>query len=126
MEKEYRRTSKWLVCEVLQGLLYSYHLVFLLFLLVLYFPEPFIRSVQGLGTSTNVEGKEYFKNITKHRKVFYWEDQQDDNNIELAFSKKRISDRKDWLSNYQVGLWNFSEPDMALVFWNETNAHKQF
>ncbi|GJN21945.1 hypothetical protein PR202_gb09469 [Eleusine coracana subsp. coracana] len=60
-----------------------------------------VKYYKGLGTSTNDEGKEYFKNIVKHRKDFIWKDEKDDNDIELAFSKKRIQDRKEWLTNFQ-------------------------
>jgi len=41
-----------------------------------------------LGTSTAKEGQEYFEDIKKHKKDFVWLDDQDDNHIELAFSKK--------------------------------------
>ena len=58
--------------------------------------------VQGLGTSTADEGREYFKDIAHHKKDFVWEDDEDDQQIEMAFSKKKIADRKEWLSNYQV------------------------
>ncbi|GJN14056.1 hypothetical protein PR202_gb00831 [Eleusine coracana subsp. coracana] len=64
-----------------------------------------VKYYKGLGTSTNKEGKEYFKNIDKHQKNFIWKDEQDDRDIELAFSKKRITDRKEWLSNFQPGTY---------------------
>ncbi|KAK3155000.1 hypothetical protein QOZ80_2BG0197570 [Eleusine coracana subsp. coracana] len=64
-----------------------------------------VKYYKGLGTSTNDEGKEYFKNIVKHRKDFIWKDEKDDNDIELAFSKKRIQDRKEWLTNFQPGTY---------------------
>uniref|UniRef100_A0A0D9VJV1 DNA topoisomerase 2 n=1 Tax=Leersia perrieri TaxID=77586 RepID=A0A0D9VJV1_9ORYZ len=62
-----------------------------------------IKYYKGLGTSTSKEGREYFTEIAKHKKDFVWKSAQDDNDIELAFSKKRITDRKQWLSNYQPG-----------------------
>jgi hypothetical protein len=46
-----------------------------------------------LGTSTSKEGKEYFSDISNHKKDFVWVDDHDGNEIELAFSKKRIADR---------------------------------
>jgi hypothetical protein len=58
--------------------------------------------VQGLGTSTAKEGRKYFEDIIDHKKDFVWVDDQDGNHIELAFSKKRIADRKQWLTNFQV------------------------
>jgi DNA topoisomerase-2 len=60
-----------------------------------------------LGTSTSKEGKEYFKDIRNHKKDFVWVDDQDGNEIELAFSKKRIADRKQWLTNFQVSYCFF-------------------
>ncbi|KQK00888.1 DNA topoisomerase 2 isoform X2 [Brachypodium distachyon] len=62
-----------------------------------------IKYYKGLGTSTADEGREYFEKIAHHRKDFVWADDKDGDAIELAFSKKRIADRKDWLSNYQPG-----------------------
>jgi len=55
-----------------------------------------------LGTSTAEEGKEYFSNLGLHKKDFVWEDEQDGEAIELAFSKKKIEARKNWLSSYVV------------------------
>lgn len=59
-------------------------------------------TLQGLGTSTSKEGKEYFQNITLHKKDFVWEDDQDGEAIELAFSKKKIEARKKWLLQFEV------------------------
>ncbi|CAD6242835.1 unnamed protein product [Miscanthus lutarioriparius] len=64
-----------------------------------------IKYYKGLGTSTAQEGREYFEAITDHKKDFVWEDDQDGNHIELAFSKKRIADRKQWLTNFQPGTY---------------------
>ncbi|KAK8601616.1 hypothetical protein V6N12_051445 [Hibiscus sabdariffa] len=41
--------------------------------------------LQGFGTSTRVEGKDYFEEIDKHQKEFVWEGEQDGDSIELAF-----------------------------------------
>lgn len=57
---------------------------------------------QGLGTSKSEEGKEYFKAIDKHKKDFVWVDEQDGDAIELAFSKKKIEARKNWLRQFEV------------------------
>jgi hypothetical protein len=58
--------------------------------------------VQGLETSTTKEGRKYFEDITNHKKNFVWVDDQDGSHIELTFSKKRIADRKQWFTNFQV------------------------
>ncbi|KAF3788559.1 DNA topoisomerase 2 [Nymphaea thermarum] len=64
-----------------------------------------IKYYKGLGTSTSKEGKEYFKDIHKHKKEFVWEDHHDGDAIELAFSKKKVEERKTWLKQYQEGTY---------------------
>ncbi|KAM0910669.1 hypothetical protein ACQ4PT_013993 [Festuca glaucescens] len=59
--------------------------------------------IKGLGTSTADEGRQYFKDIAKHKKDFVWADDHDGKAIEMAFSKKEINERKNWLSNFQAG-----------------------
>ncbi|KAH0814448.1 hypothetical protein GEV33_008343 [Tenebrio molitor] len=56
----------------------------------------------GLGTSTSKEAKEYFSNMERHRIRFRYQGQQDDDHIVLAFSKKHIEHRKEWLTNFMV------------------------
>lgn len=55
-----------------------------------------------MGTSTSKEAKEYFMNMTRHRIKFRYEGQRDDDHIILAFSKKHIEHRKEWLTNFMV------------------------
>lgn len=59
---------------------------------------------QGLGTSTGKDAKEYFKDLERHKKDFIWVDEQDGDAIELAFSKKKIEARKNWLRQFEVGI----------------------
>lgn len=61
-----------------------------------------IKYYKGLGTSTSVEAKEYFTNMARHRIRFRYQGQQDDDHIVLAFSKKHIEHRKEWLTNFMV------------------------
>lgn len=56
-----------------------------------------LKYYKGLGTSTEVEAQEWFRNL--HEIKYAW-DQQTDESMSLAFSKKRADDRKGWLSNY--------------------------
>ena len=77
---------------------------------------------QGLGTSTAQEGREYFEAITDHKKDFVWVDDQDGNHIELAFSKKRIADRKQWLTNFQVSSCIFPQFGMVCLCWINTKS----
>lgn len=54
----------------------------------------------GLGTSTSKEAKDYFSDMTRHRIPFRYTGPEDDHSISLAFSKKCIDERKEWLSNW--------------------------
>ncbi|CAJ2639117.1 unnamed protein product [Trifolium pratense] len=62
-----------------------------------------IKYYKGLGTSTPQEGREYFRDLDKHKKDFFWDDELDGNAIELAFSKKKAEDRKTWIRNFEPG-----------------------
>ncbi|XP_058766099.1 DNA topoisomerase 2-like [Vicia villosa] len=44
-----------------------------------------IKYYKGLGTSTPKEGREYFRDLDKHKKDFIWEDDFDGNAIEMAY-----------------------------------------
>ena len=58
-----------------------------------------IKYYKGLGTSTNDEAKEYFSDIARHRIKFKYTGPEDDECVELAFSKKMVDARKEWLTN---------------------------
>ena len=64
-----------------------------------------IKYYKGLGTSTAAEAKEYFADIDQHRKPFVYEDHLDDECIDMAFSKKKVDERKQWLSNCKPGTY---------------------
>lgn len=53
----------------------------------------------GLGTSTSLEAKEYFTEMERHRIRFLYSGVDDDHFVQLAFSKKMVEQRKDWLTN---------------------------
>jgi len=57
-----------------------------------------IKYYKGLGTSTNKEAKEYFKNMKTLE--YTWDEEHSNESIELAFNKKRADDRKNWLYQY--------------------------
>uniref|UniRef100_A0A8D0DLJ7 DNA topoisomerase 2 n=1 Tax=Salvator merianae TaxID=96440 RepID=A0A8D0DLJ7_SALMN len=59
-----------------------------------------IKYYKGLGTSTSKEAKEYFAEMTRHRIPFKYNGPEDDAAITLAFSKKKVDDRKEWLTNF--------------------------
>jgi len=55
-----------------------------------------IKYYKGLGTSTSVEAREYFKNI-KQLTVSFQTDENSKDAIVLAFDKTKADDRKQWL-----------------------------
>ena len=57
-----------------------------------------IKYYKGLGTSTAVEAKGYFKHLDKNI-VEYSHDVHTDSSIELAFKKTLADDRKTWILN---------------------------
>lgn len=57
-----------------------------------------IKYYKGLGTSTNDEAQQYFKDL---KIVCYKYGDNSDFCIDLAFNKKRADDRKLWLSEYE-------------------------
>lgn len=56
-----------------------------------------IKYYKGLGTSTNVEAKEYFKDMNL---VTYNFTKDSDKGLDLAFNKKKADERKEWLADY--------------------------
>lgn len=58
---------------------------------------------KGLGTSTPKEAREYFSALDKHLKTFHTLQNDDLSLIDLAFSKKKADERKDWLQAFQPG-----------------------
>lgn len=62
-----------------------------------------IKYYKGLGTSTAKEAKDYFSDLNTHQIDFCYGNEQDSDAIDMAFSKKRVEDRKNWLREYQPG-----------------------
>ena len=56
-----------------------------------------IKYYKGLGTSTPLEAREWFKEL---KEIAYEWDEKTDESINLAFNKKQADDRKRWLSHY--------------------------
>ncbi|XP_015240259.1 PREDICTED: DNA topoisomerase 2-alpha-like [Cyprinodon variegatus] len=61
-----------------------------------------IKYYKGLGTSTSQEAKEYFSDMHRHRIPFKYSGPEDDEAITLAFSKKKVDERKEWLTNFMI------------------------
>ncbi|SBS89458.1 DNA topoisomerase II, partial [Plasmodium ovale curtisi] len=73
-----------------------------------------IKYYKGLGTSTDKEFKQYFSDIKNHKIVFLWTGDRDGDSIDMAFSKKRIEDRKLWLQNFILGSYvDHKEKDLS-------------
>lgn len=70
-----------------------------------------IKYYKGLGTSTNKEAKEYFKNM---KYVTYkYDTTLSDESIDMAFNKKRSDDRKQWIYNYDRNdILDFGKQDV--------------
>jgi len=64
-----------------------------------------IKYYKGLGTSTTQEAKEYFRNIEGHSLSFDFNDENDNEVIDLAFNRKRADDRKDWINSAEDGAF---------------------
>lgn len=58
---------------------------------------------KGLGTTPTADATEYFKDLDRHMKQFHAVTDEDRPFIELAFSKKKADDRKEWLRKYKPG-----------------------
>ncbi|CAL8286093.1 unnamed protein product [Lota lota] len=61
-----------------------------------------VKYYKGLGTSTSQEAKEYFSDMQRHRIPFKYAGPEDDEAITLAFSKKKVEERKVWLTNFMT------------------------
>ena len=57
-----------------------------------------IKYYKGLGTSTDKEAKEYFRDM--HLVKYKHSGNESDQTIDLGFNKKRADDRKAWISHY--------------------------
>jgi DNA topoisomerase-2 len=60
---------------------------------------------KGLGTSTTEEAQMYFRDLDKHLKEFHTMQENEEKLIDLAFSKKKADERKEWLRNFQPGTY---------------------
>merc|ERR1719424_1736913 len=60
---------------------------------------------KGLGTSTTAEAKEYFKAIDAHSLEFDYTGPDADEQIDLAFNRKRADDRKEWINGAEEGCF---------------------
>eukprot|EP01116_Phalansterium_solitarium_P015953 TRINITY_DN3599_c0_g1_i1.p1 TRINITY_DN3599_c0_g1~~TRINITY_DN3599_c0_g1_i1.p1 ORF type:complete len:1533 (-),score=573.08 TRINITY_DN3599_c0_g1_i1:16-4614(-) len=64
-----------------------------------------VKYYKGLGTSTSNEAKEYFSDLKRHKIDFFYEGKDCDDSIELAFSKSKANERKEWMRGFQPGTF---------------------
>ncbi|KAI0264983.1 DNA topoisomerase [Gloeopeniophorella convolvens] len=60
---------------------------------------------KGLGTSKDSDARDYFSHMTKHMIPFGSTQDGDRELIELAFSKKKADERKEWLRQFRPGTY---------------------
>ncbi|THU89449.1 type II DNA topoisomerase [Dendrothele bispora CBS 962.96] len=60
---------------------------------------------KGLGTSNDADARQYFSNMAKHLIPFAPTQEGDKELIDLAFSKKKADDRKEWLRQFKPGTY---------------------
>lgn len=75
-----------------------------------------IKYYKGLGTSSAQEAKEYFSELQRHKIDFVWNSDEDGDSIDLAFNKKRVDDRKNWITKFEVYLLSVQAQQSGLTF----------
>ena len=60
---------------------------------------------KGLGTSTTEDAQVYFRDLDRHLKEFHIMQENESELIELAFSKKKADERKEWLRQFKPGTY---------------------
>ncbi|XP_077595631.1 DNA topoisomerase 2-alpha [Stigmatopora nigra] len=86
-----------------------------------------VKYYKGLGTSTSQEAKEYFLDMQRHRIPFKYSGPQDDEAITLAFSKKKVEERKEWLTNFMVNRRQRKELNLPEEYlYGQTTKHLSY
>lgn len=75
---------------------------------------------KGLGTSTTEEAQVYFRDLDKHLKEFHVMQDSEVDLIELAFSKKKADERKEWLRQFKPGTY-LDHSDKLVSYTNFIN-----
>jgi DNA topoisomerase-2 len=57
---------------------------------------------KGLGSSTDDEAIDYFKEMDQNKNIFTWKDDLDSIAIEVAFDKTKVQARKKWIDSFEV------------------------
>ncbi|KAJ7630419.1 DNA topoisomerase II [Roridomyces roridus] len=64
-----------------------------------------VKYYKGLGTSKDEDARDYFSHMEKHMIPFAATQEGDRDLIDLAFSKKKADDRKEWLRQFKPGTY---------------------
>ncbi|KAJ7171777.1 DNA topoisomerase II [Mycena crocata] len=64
-----------------------------------------VKYYKGLGTSKDSDARDYFGHMEKHMIPFAATQEGDRDLIDLAFSKKKADDRKEWLRQFKPGTY---------------------
>ncbi|KAJ7674423.1 DNA topoisomerase II [Mycena rosella] len=64
-----------------------------------------VKYYKGLGTSKDSDARDYFSHMEKHMIPFAATQDGDRELIELAFSKKKADERKEWLRQFKPGTY---------------------
>jgi len=83
-----------------------------------------IKYYKGLGTSTSIEAKEYFGDMLRHRVLFGYGGQQDDHSITMAFSRKAIEQRKEWLTRWMEECKRRKELGLPEIYLYEKDTRQ--
>lgn len=59
-----------------------------------------MKQFAGIGTMSDKEIRECFRKIERHRITLKYRGKDDDKSIMLAFSKKKLAERKEWLKEW--------------------------
>jgi DNA topoisomerase-2 len=78
--------------------------------------------VQGLGTSSHHEAEDYFNHLDRHQKPFRQLQPGERELIQMAFSKNRSDERKEWIRNHQVRyllneILNYVNRQYSVIEW---------
>ncbi|XP_046987549.1 DNA topoisomerase 2-like [Schistocerca americana] len=82
-----------------------------------------IKYYKGLGTSTSKEAKEYFMDMRRHRITFKYGGPNDDQCINMAFSKKCVEQRKEWLTSWMQDSKRRKEMGLPEQYLYEKDTH---
>ncbi|XP_032783705.2 DNA topoisomerase 2 isoform X2 [Daphnia magna] len=87
-------------------------------------PTYRIKYYKGLGTSTSQEAKGYFSDMQRHRILFEHDGDQDDYAILMAFSKKHVEQRKEWLTSWMEECKRRRELGLPELYLYEKDTKK--